>query len=95
MEKSKLVQVDNTTKLELLEDFKNVIENELKEFKAELKPHQRTQLLNRKQTAEYFSVSVVTIDSWERKKIIFGNRIGNRKYYKLHELEDALTKINK
>ena len=95
MVETKLVQVHNCTKSELLEDVKNIFENELNELKDNINSSKQTQLLNRKQCAAYFSVSPVTIDSWCTKKILKPYRTGNRKYFKLNELEEALIKIEK
>lgn len=93
MEQTPQIHITPTT--ELLEKFKTVIDEKFDELKKSFIPKQPTKLLNRKQKAEFFSVSVVTIDSWCDKGIIQPYRTGNRKFFKRSELEEALTKINK
>ncbi|MEQ8520261.1 MAG: helix-turn-helix domain-containing protein [Cytophagales bacterium] len=50
--------------------------------------------LTRNEVAEYFSVSLVTIHDWSKKKILNPYRIGNRVYFKSNEIENSLKPIN-
>ena len=47
-----------------------------------------------KETAEFFSVSDVTIWQWTKKGLLKSYKIANRKYYKQSEIENALTEMN-
>ena len=93
MDKKTLVEIHNTTKSEFLKEFSILLDEKLKNLKQQ-KTTNKTTLLNRKMCAAFFGVSTVTIDTWTQKGFLKDYRIGNRKFYKLAELEQALTKIN-
>lgn len=80
------------------DDLANIIitgvSQKLEDFKQNFQPKKPIQLLNRKETAAFFGVSTPTIDDWVNKKLLTAYRQGNRKYFKLKELEKSLIKIN-
>jgi len=94
MSKSKLSEVHIYDKDDLAKIIINGVEEILKDLKENFQPKEPTQLLNRKQAAEFFGVSTITIDNWCEKSLLIAYRQGNRKYFKRVELEQALTKIN-
>ncbi len=71
----------------------NRIKNDLKDLRDNFKPKEPAQLISRKEAAEFFGVSTVTIDDWTKKGILTSYKIANRVYFKRHELEQALTEI--
>lgn len=93
MSKKTLVEIHHTTKNEFLKEFSNLLDEKLKNLNKQ-NLNKQTKLLSRKSTAKYFSVSTVTIDTWTEKGYLKSYKTGNRKFYKLNELEQALTKLN-
>ncbi len=51
-------------------------------------------LLTRKQVAEQFGVSTVTVWDWTKKNILKAYKIANKVYYKRPEIEKALIQIS-
>lgn len=80
-------------------DFKNEIvkdvTNALKGYAETLQNPDNNKLLTRQETAEFLSVSLVTLWDWTRKDIIPAYRIGNKVRYKKSEISEALKKMNK
>lgn len=73
----------------------NAISNEVTDIKKGLTQQPTpTDLLTRKQVADMFSISLVTVNDWTNKKILFAYKVANRVYYKRSEVEASLTSIN-
>ena len=51
-----------------------------------------TDYLTRREVADKFRISIVTVHDWTRKGIIQAYKIGNRVFYKPTEVENALVK---
>lgn len=51
-------------------------------------------LMRRKELAEYFKVSLVTISDWSKKGILHPYRVGNRVFYKKQEILDLVNRSN-
>lgn len=68
-----------TTLLRQFEELKNLISNN------NTKPH-----LTKRETAEFFDVSLNCITDWTRKGLIKAYYVGQRVYYKRTELESVL-----
>ena len=83
------------------QQLSEVINNSLKiEIKAllkdiELKERSHPEFLTRKETAEYFKVSLVCLHEWCKKGIIKPYKVGNRTYFKYSELVDLVLNSNK
>ena len=52
------------------------------------------ELLTKSQVAEYFQVSIGTVNNWVKYKYLPAYSVGGRVYFKACELENVLTKIN-
>ena len=52
-------------------------------------------LLSRKETAEFFKVSLVSIHSWMKDGIIKPYKVGNRTYFKKSELINVVESSNR
>ncbi len=50
--------------------------------------------LTRKETAEFFSISLYTVHDWMKKGIIKPYKAGNRTYFKQSELVEVLNNSN-
>lgn len=82
----------------LLKGYESKIETLVKtinDFKEVKEPNENKEFLTRKETAEYFSVSLVCLHGWVKKKIIKPYKVGNRTYFKHSELVNVLLNSNK
>ena len=52
-------------------------------------------LLKKKEVAQRFEVSLVTVDSWSERGILIRHRIGRRCFWKQSEVETALKSVKK
>lgn len=84
-----------TTELQNLinEGLQNHVETYIKEFSE----HQEKgkEFLTRKETAEFFGVSVVTIHAWVNDGLLLPFKMGNRTYFKRSHLVDSLLNSNR
>ncbi len=84
-----LLQVERVSTNELINLIVDKLKNELRDFSIKLnseptdslKPH-----LTRKETAEYFNVSLNCINMWVNKGIITPYKVGQRVFFKREEL---------
>ena len=58
-------------------------------------PKDVNDLLSRKETAEFFKVSLVSIHSWMKDGIIKPYKVGNRTYFKKSELINVVESSNR
>ena len=70
------------------------IEN-LNRFKSSSEIDALKEVMTRKETAELFSVSMVTIHDWVNSGIIKPYKVGNRTYFKRSELLSVMDSSNK
>ena len=61
---------------------------------VELSSENEIMFLTRKETAEFFQVSLVTIHQWTNDGLIKQYKIGNRTYYNKSELIEVLLNSN-
>lgn len=63
--------------------------------KDEQSPHRDSEVfLTRKETAEFFKISLYTVHDWVKKDIIKPYKAGNRTYFKQSELIEVLNNSN-
>lgn len=83
----------STTKEELAELMREVVQSEL----ASLKPHQEnnsTTFYTRKDVAKMLNISLPTLSEWTKDGTITAHRIGSRVRYKHEDIQQALKEIN-
>lgn len=88
----KVLQIEQLNGELLLARFEG-LSLEIQEIKKHFQPKQPTEYLSRKEVSDLFGVSLVTVNDWTQKNILQAYRIGNRVYYKRHEIEAALQEI--
>lgn len=76
-----------------LMDKLEFIETRIENLYQNHQPKEPTQYQTTKEVAAMFGVSTVTISNWTKSNILKSYKIGNRVYYKRHEVETALTEI--
>jgi predicted DNA-binding transcriptional regulator AlpA len=81
------------------EDLRELLRHELKQILAGLKEalaNQATdldELISRQELADYFDVSLVTIDKWVYHKVIPAPfKLGNRVYFRKSEITELIGK---
>ena len=83
------MQIDQEKLVALFQQgIKIEVENLVKKL-SEQKPSKK-EFLTRKETAEFFDVSVVTIHAWIKEGLITSYKMGNRTYFKRSELIEQL-----
>lgn len=95
MLQKKIIEIENISVDELVEILTNSIldglESRLKHIQQE---KQKELLLTRTETAKYLKVDISTLWNWTKKGKIKAYGIGHRVYYKKHEIDEALIRIN-
>lgn len=61
----------------------------------ESREQKEEKLYSRKEVAEKFGISLVTLHQWTISGLIEAYRVGGRVYYKEHAVESALKRISK
>jgi hypothetical protein len=83
--------------LETIEErFSNVVDQKFQNLLIALQQQQNPkekEYLSRKETAQFLSISLVTLSEWTKTGIVQGYRIASRVRYKRQELETSLSKI--
>lgn len=91
------IEILQVTPDELVNLIKEGVKTELQTLSARLAQPQTDQkeLLTRKETATYFSVSLVTIHDWMNEGIIKPYKVGNRTFFKHSELLEVVANSNR
>jgi hypothetical protein len=88
-----MVQLIQITEEKLTDTILTAIKKELEQLKKDFQPQRPPTLISRNDTAKMLGVSYPTLYSWHRKKVLIAYSIGNRVFYKLDEVYNALTPI--
>ncbi|MEL6834564.1 MAG: helix-turn-helix domain-containing protein [Bacteroidota bacterium] len=88
----KVLQLEQFESKRLLLLFRG-IEDKIERLETQFQPVEPLQYLTRRQVAEMLSISLVTVNDWRKKGILKAYKIGNRVYFKRHEVEAALVEI--
>lgn len=93
METNKVTQVHHTSDEDLAKSISKTIKVLFEAYSKKIQPKEDTIWITRKQVSEILSISLVSVDDWTKRNILSAYRISNKKRYKRHEVENALTKI--
>jgi hypothetical protein len=78
---------------EITSIIRSCIREELQEFKTELpQPEKQPMYYTRQEVSKLLSVSLVTLNSWEKKKVLLPQRIGTRVLYLASDVEQTLQR---
>jgi excisionase family DNA binding protein len=72
-------------------DKLELIEGVLRAPKPKTKEKDLDRLYTREEAANYFRISLPTLNNWSKSGILISYRLGNRVYYKQSEIESALV----
>jgi len=89
-----VTQLHNATPQQLTEAIINGVKDEINLLKAEFQPKEPTEYLTRNEVAKLLKVDLSTVHNWTKKGKIKAYGLGNRVYYKRHELNQSLIQIN-
>jgi excisionase family DNA binding protein len=76
------------------EGTKNHIQELFKQWQP-IEPQSQKEFLTRKETAQLFNVSLVTIHEWQNNGILKVYKMGNRSFFKYSELLETLYNSNR
>jgi excisionase family DNA binding protein len=91
------IQFIQTTPTELANLVIDAVRQELKEINRLIDSNTHVpvkELLTRKETAELFAVSLVTIHEWCKSDILKPYKVGNRTYFKRTEVMEVVSRSN-
>lgn len=71
------------------------LDKKLNELKTQFQPKEPTELLTRSEVRNLLKVNMSTLHLWTKKGKLKSYGIGNRVYYKRHEIENTLIQLNK
>ena len=74
---------------------KNIFAETIRETKPEKESTNNPEYLTRKETAQRFHISLVTLNRLTKEGILKGFKIGGRVLYKYAEIEQGLTEMHK
>lgn len=81
------------------DEFKNSIlegvQQQIDLLKAEFQPKEPTDYMTRQEVKELLKIDLSTLHYWTKKGKLKSYGIGNRVYYKRHEIEERLINLNK
>mgnify|MGYP000615039118 FL=1 len=82
-----------------IDELKNlvgqVIKTEFDAVKKHLQPKQPNDYLTRKEVSEMLKIDISSVHNWSKRGILIPHQIGNRVYYKLQEVENAIVKLKR
>ena len=86
--------LENVTPQQLTEAILNGVDEKINDLKANFQPKEPTEYLTRKEVKELLKVDLSTVHNWTKKGKLKSYGIGNRVYYKRHEVENVLKPLN-
>jgi len=69
------------------------VQTKIDKLKAQFQPKEPTEYLTRNEVKDLLHVDLSTVHNWTKKGKLKSYGIGNRIYYKRHEVEEAIIPI--
>ena len=73
--------------------FGQVVKTELEAVKKHLQPKQPNEYLTRKEVSEMLKIDLSSVHNWSKRGILKPHQIGNRVYFKMSEVENAIVQL--
>ena len=73
--------------------FGQVLKTELEAVKKHLQPKQPNEYLTRKEVSEMLKIDLSSVHNWSKRGILKPHQIGNRVYFKMSEVENAIIQL--
>lgn len=94
MEHIQFIQTSPTALANLIADnVREQLQNLRIELQQKATPNGKD-LMTRKETAEFFAISLVTIHDWSKSGILKPYKVGNRTYFKRTEIMEVVNQSN-
>lgn len=93
-EKIQLIQVSPEQLANLISESVHAQIKDLIKSTKQKPPQESVMFLTRKETAQFFQISLFTVHDWMKKGIIKPYKAGNRTYFKKSELIEVLNSSN-
>ncbi|MBS9768314.1 MAG: helix-turn-helix domain-containing protein [Flavobacteriaceae bacterium] len=71
------------------------VKNQIDELKKSFAPKEPTEYLTRNEVADWLKIDLSTLHNWTKKGKLNAYGIGSRVFYKRHEVENAIIKLEK
>jgi len=84
-----------TTPNALADLISESVKKELQYFKDNLKDGKSSELMSRKEVAKYLGISLNSAYIYSKKGILTQHQLGTKIFYKRHEVDTALIKLDK
>lgn len=89
------IQFIQTSPEQFKDELFQALKAEINTLKREFQPKEPTKYLTRSDVAEMLQIDLSTLHHWTKKGKLRSYGIGNRVYYKRHEVDAALQQFNK
>ncbi len=90
----KQIQFISVTPEQLQNAIIKSVNEQLEQLKKEFQPKEPTEYLTRNEVKELLNVDLSTVHNWTKRKKLRAYGIGNRVYYKRHEVEQSIKPLN-
>jgi len=88
------LQLINITPDEFKESILKGVNQQFESLKAEFQPKTPTEYLTRHEVKDLLKIDLSTLHYWTKKGKLKSYGIGNRVYYKRHEVEEKIIPLN-
>ncbi len=92
---NKAIQFIQVTPEQLQNAIIEGIKTQIEDLKANYQPKEPTEYIERGEVAKMLNIDLSTLHNWTKKGVLVSYGIGRRVYYKRHEIDNAIVKLNK
>jgi len=77
-------------------DLQDLIRQAVRDEVSNLTKDQDNTMLSRRQVAERFKISLVTLNQWDKNNVLPSTKVGGRRVYRERDIQQAIDKgLNK
>ena len=91
--KTQSIQLIQLTPTELINAFENSVNIKLEELKTSFQPKEPEELLTRSETSALLKINLTTLWNYTKQGKLISYGIGNRVYYKRHEVMQSIINL--
>ncbi len=89
------IQLIQVTPEQLQNAIINGVNSKIEDLKQHFQPKEPTEYLERSEVAKMLNIDLSTVHNYTKRGILTAYGIGRRVYYKRHEVENAIVKLEK
>ena len=94
MNMQETIQFIQVSPQEIKDDILNGVNSIIENLKKDFQPKAPSEFLTRNELAKLLKVDLSTVWQWSKKGKLIPYGLGNRVYYKRHEVEQSLIPLN-